>query len=289
MIHIEDDILQLHSMGLLKKLLQDKTTKANIIWATDAHKDLGAEYERDKEIKPELITGDHSGIIKIRARKALADRSERTKKHGEVFTPLWTCKKMNDYMDELHPAKTWQKYVDARVLEITCGEAPFLCSRYDASNGEEISPQDRIGILDRKLRTVNTRTETTEDWIKWAYRALEATYGYEFQGDNLLIARINVFVTFEEQFEERLKRKMTDKECGRLVNIICWNIWQMDGLTGTIPYCKADEEHRQMSLFECMGEEAEPIKNLQPKCKVYDWRRGNSTLYKTRWHCPPPL
>lgn len=83
----------------------------------------------------------------------------------------------------------WTDYVDCRILEITCSEAPFLCSRYDTTTGDEIPVGERIGILDRKLRVVSENAATYEKWLKWAYRALQATYGYEFQGDNLIIAR----------------------------------------------------------------------------------------------------
>ena len=53
------------------------------------------------------------------------------------------------------PNKTWKQYIDSRRLEITCGEAPYIASRYDASTGEAIPIKDRIGILDRKLRIIN--------------------------------------------------------------------------------------------------------------------------------------
>ena len=57
-------------------------------------------------------------------------------------------------------------------LEIACGEAPYLVSRYDMSTGELIvPPYRRIGILDRKLRIVDENTDTKEEWLKWAFRA----------------------------------------------------------------------------------------------------------------------
>lgn len=158
LVGIQEEILRLHSMGLLRPLLEDKTTKTNILWATDAYQNLGPDYQRDKEIEASLITGEHSDVIKNRARKALEQQSERTRKHAEVFTPLWVCQKMVSHADTVwfgnadaflengRPAKQvcfpkrrkWQRYVDARRLEITCGEAPFLVNRYDAYTGEVI-------------------------------------------------------------------------------------------------------------------------------------------------------
>ena len=280
-LNIQDDILKLHSMGLLDKLLLDKTTGKHIMWATDAYSALGSRYSRNEEITPELITGPNAFVIKTRARKELEQQSSRTRQHGEVSTPLWVCRKMCGYVDEMWDCKArWQKYVDARVLEITCGEAPFLVSRYDVETGEVIPVLDRIGLLDRKLRIVNENTQTEEDWLKWVFRAFHATYGYEFQGDNLLIARVNLLMTFEEYLWERWRRKPTLSEYGKLITVIVWNVWQMDGLHGTIPYSTAEEEFRQFNLFEFLDMVSGPDdENKQPRCRVYNWLGGGSVEY----------
>ncbi len=280
-LNIQDDILKLHSLGILDKLLLDKTIGKRIMWATDAYTALGPRYGRNEEIMPELITGPNASVIKTRARKELEQQSSRTRQHGEVSTPLWVCRKMCGYADEMWDSKArWQKYVDARVLEITCGEAPFLVSRYDVESGEAIPVPDRIGLLDRKLRTVNENTQTEEEWLKWTFRAFHATYGYEFQGDNLLIARVNLLMTFEEYLWERWRRKPTLSEYGKLITAIVWNVWQMDGLHGTIPYSTAEEEFRQFNLFEFLDGISEPDKeNKQPRCRVYNWLGGGSVEY----------
>ncbi len=301
LVGIQDEILRLHSMGLLKQLLVDKTTRTNIIWATDVYQEQGAEYQRDKEIKEPLITRQNSDVIKTRARKAMEQQSDRTRKHAEVFTPLWICQKMVRYADDSWFGKTgafsssdeqskeyisfssthkWQDYVDARRLEITCGEAPYLVNRYDVSTGESILLENREGILDRKLQVVNENVYDEAEWLKWVIRAFQSTYGYEFQGDNVLIARVNLLMTFEEYLYARWKRKPSVAEYREIVKIIVWNIWQMDGLSGTIPYCKAKEEFHQFNLFEWIGNEGNQEKvNEQPHCRIYDWRRGNSLEY----------
>ena len=300
-INIGDELLRLRSLKLLKKLLVDKTTKKNIMWATDAYRALGAGYERNREMDEDLITGMHADVIKTRARKAMEQQSERTKQHAEVFTPLWVVKKMVDHADEVwfgvsdmffkdvertekvkFPAdgEGWQAYVDSRRMEITCGEAPYLATRYDVETGEAIPVEHRIGILDRKLRVVTENAEGESEWLKWAYRALEATYGYEFQGDNLLIARANVLMTFAEHLQARFERKPTERELSHAANIIVWNVWQMDGLSGTIPYCKA-EEGVQISLFELLDpeENARAAAETQPHCMIYNWRSKQPVEY----------
>ena len=299
-IGIQDEILRINSLGLLDRLLADKTTKANILWATDAYSGMGSDYQRDKEIKAPLITGEHSSIIKNRARKALEQQSERTRQHAEVFTPLWVCAKMNDYADEVWfgkpevftrdgeptervefpKGKSWQRYVDSRRLEITCGEAPYLVSRYDVSTGESIPIERRIGLLDRKLRVVNENTATEDEWLKWTLRAFQSTYGYEFQGDNVLISRVNLLTTFEEYLTARWKRKPTKKEYEKITNIIAWNLWQMDGLTSALPYCKAEDEYRQMSIFDWLGmNENVDAANTQPRCRIMNWLGGRSVEF----------
>ena len=63
--------------------------------------------------------------------------------------------------------KSWKDYITSTRLEITCGEAPFIVSRYDAASGKRIEIKDRIGMLDRKLRIVNENTLCLEDWLYW--------------------------------------------------------------------------------------------------------------------------
>lgn len=301
-INIGDDILKLNAMGLLNKLIADKTTKKNIMWATDAYRGLGERFERNKEITCERITGRYSDVIKTRARKAMEQQSERTKQHAEVFTPLWIVQKMNDHADEVWfgyknvffkgekptkkikfpDGKTWQTYVDSRRLEITCGEAPYLTTRYDVETGEAKAIETRTGILDRKLRVVNENASTESEWLEWVYRALQSTYGYEFQGDNVLIARVNLLMTFEENMQFRWQRKPTSSEYQQAGNIIVWNIWQMDGLTGTIPYDKA-ADNAQLSMFEVfdLEEHIRKVCETQPHCIIRNWRKKEAYEYSS--------
>ena len=232
-INIQDDILKLHAMGLLDRLLLDKATKGNILWATDAYAHLGDWYSSGNEIRSNRITGENSDLIKTRARRAMEQRTERTRQHGEVVTPLSIIERMNDVADVewfgrkdgIHKLtkegkiaftkkKIWKLYVDARRLEITCGEAPFLATRYDVETGEALPIEDRIGLLDRKLRVVSENAADLEEWKTWALRAVQSIYGYELQGDNLLIARVNILCSVEEHMMRRWRQK-PDKRYGK--------------------------------------------------------------------------
>ena len=278
-INIQDDILKLRAMGLLDDLLVDKTTKQNIIWATDTYSSYGTGYGCRDVITTELITGTNASIIKTRARKAMEQQSERTRQHAEVFSPLWICKKMNDHADAVWSGKNWMENVDSRRLEITCGEAPYLVSRYDVETGEAIPILERIGLLDRKLRAVSENAQSEEEWLKWAIRAFWATYGYDYQGDNVLISRVNLLMTFEEYLWERWKRRPTPAEYRKLITVVTWNIWQMDGLTGTIPYGIGEEEFQVIDWFGMLdGASEHSEENKQPRCLVHNWTGGGIVI-----------
>lgn len=66
--------------------------------------------------------------------------------------------------------------------------------------------------MDRKLRVVNENTDNETEWFKWVLRAYQSVYGYEFQGDNLLIARINLLITFVDYMQDRWNRVPIDAE-----------------------------------------------------------------------------
>lgn len=283
---------------VLKILLQDKTTGKNIIFATDMYSEYG--YSERNPMTEAAITGLCSFEIQPRVFKAQSEQNLRTRKKAEVFTPTWICNMMNNHLDsdwfgrddvfnrmdsehnitvvegsvEFPKKKTWQKYVDSRRLEITCGEAPYLVSRYDTTTGESIPIKERIGLLDRKLRIVGENTTNEDDWLFWTIRAFQSIYGYEFQGDNILIARINLLVTFCDYLEDKWHRKATKEEIKKFANIIAWNIWQMDGLTDTVPIGAPEEQYTQMSLLDS-EEPATPV-----DCRIQDWRDKRPKVFK---------
>ena len=172
--------------------------------------------------------------------------------------------------------KKWEDYIDQTALEITCGEVPFIVSRYNASTGEIIPIEERIGVLDRKLRVVTENTNNEEDWIKWAKRAYESVYGYEYQGDNLLIGRINLIMTFVDYYQSIWKKEPVQSLLMAITNIIIWNFWQMDGLNGTVPLGVPQPMVEQMSLFDFDEKPDEKA----PLCKVRKWRMKKTILYK---------
>ena len=162
---LEDEILRL-SPDLLDLLLQDHaegtdTAPRNIFWATGDYQARGEGYQWHDPIRPDLITGANGHVIMPRFLKRPDCQTARVHGMAEVFTPAWICNTQNNLLDEawfgrknvfnvpvthpdgspgwepteekiaFPPGKTWQQYIRDTRLEITCGEAPYVASRYE--------------------------------------------------------------------------------------------------------------------------------------------------------------
>ena len=294
------DLIELKSNSVriaLNILLKERSTGKNITFASNTYN--GMDFA--SEITKKLIDGDKV-IFRPRVAKSQKEQVKRTRKKAEVFTPSWICNMMNNQCDQewfgrddvfnseqnkqwetvekriVFPVgKTWKDYVLARRLEITCGEGPYLVSRYDTVTGEMIPLSQRIGILDRKLRVINENVKAHRTWNQWVYRAFESTYGYEYQGDNLLMARINLLETFCEYSRARWESEPSQESIKRIARIISWNIWQMDGLLGTLPRQKPQEieekEIGQLQLFTPEEVFESTLTAPAYSCQVRDWQR----------------
>lgn len=249
---------------VLETLLRDRTTRRNIFWATDSYADQGEGYQYADPIRVESVTGANGRVVRPRVLKTPGERLGRTRGMAEVFTPSWVCNLQNNIVDdewfgrsgvfntqsadgreweptpgpirEFPAGKTWSDYVCSTRMEIACGEAPYLVSRYDTTTGLSIALPRRIGMLDRKLRVVGENTETEAEWLAAAKDAYKATLAYEWQGDNLLLAREALLVSFVEYFAHKFGGKTpAPEDVEHIAYIVSWNVWQMDGLRGVVP------------------------------------------------------
>ena len=257
-IDILEDRLLHDEPGLLEVLLVDHSTQKNIFWATDSYLAEGEGYGWHDCITVSAITGKYGSIIMPRALKSRDEQQRRSRQMAEVFTPAWLVKKMNDVIDEegshakdglKDEFEPWQRYVLTMELEITCGEAPFLTSRYDSVTAEPIPVEERVGLLDRKLQRVD-KFAIDAEWTRWALLALANVYGYEWQGDNLLLAREALLATFVEYHEHRFGCRPASETIRKAAEIIAWNVWQMDGLKAVVPASCHDEKRVDAGLFE---------------------------------------
>ena len=330
---LERDILEWDiPEEVLAVLLKDRTTGRNLIWATDDYAERGKGFAASDEIQIEQIIDKNNPVIRPRVDKAAEEQRKRVEKRAEVFTPSWICNKQNNLVDaawfnwnkqnsspfntevdkfdpekefgwkstcgkrriKFPKGKTWQEYVKAPRLEVSCGEAPYLTSRYDTVSGRIIPVDDRIGLLDRKLRVIteNLGTYDPQDWLYYAKRAVQSVYGFDWQGDNVLLARENVLYTVVESFnadflgESCSHVRWTTKSLLELAEIISWNIWQMDGIKYVVPMsCHATEETDLLGAVtrrECPGcRKKDNSRHTGTYCKVMDWNAGEPVEFRT--------
>lgn len=298
------------SEEILQLLLKDHTTQRNIFWATDSYEQLGKGYQYHDPITIEAITGDNRGqIIRPRALKSKEEQAVRTKDKAEVFTPSWLCNEQNNLIDEawfgyeapfnctdpqthqwtskpspiaFPTGKSWKAYVKDTRLEVACGEAPYLVSRYDTTTGDFIPIPERIGILDRKLRVVSENCTASGEWLQMAQRAYKSCFGFEWQGDSLLLARESLLVSFIEYYHQKFGTMPLLQSIRYIAYIVSWNLWQMDGLKGVVPEsCKDGVTEKKITLFgeeeetlHCRGCQDEGYKNHNGiYCMLRDWGR----------------
>lgn len=321
---LENDIIEKYP-EVLDILLRDHTTQKNIFWATNNYEYLGEQYGFKSQILKELITGVNGNIIMPRVHKNKVLQQSRSKEMAEVFTPSWVCNAMNNLVDTawfgreavfniekndngkrswestkdkiMFPAgKTWKHYLRNNRLEITCGEAPYLVSRYDTTTGVFIPIEERIGLLDRKLRVINENVDESGKWLEAAQIAYKSIYAYEWQGDSLLLAREALLITFIENYTLKFDKEPLLKSIQFIAYIISWNLWQMDGLKGVVPASCEDKITETANLFGDIESKTEPcegcVKNNIKKhngvyCLIKDWKNKDlntgKTGYKTRF------
>lgn len=234
----------------------------------------------------------------------------RVREMAEVFTPSWICNAQNNLIDNawfekdnvfnqelimpdgtqkwevnrnkinFPKGKTWKHYIRDTRLEMACGEAPYITSRYDTTTGEFIPIEDRIGLLDRKLRVINENVNDSGEWLEAAQTAYKNIYAFEWQGDSLLLAREAMLITFIENYSFKFGKEPLLKSIQYIAYIISWNVWQMDGLKGVIPKSCDTKRTETTTLFggvEIKIEECEGcLKDIIKKhngiyCLIKDW------------------
>lgn len=319
----ENEILSI-DCSLLDTLLIDRTMSyyqnrvRHIRWATKNYETKGLGYQEHDEIQVELITGVNANVIQPRIKKAKVEQKGRSREKAEVFTPAWVCNKQNNLIDNQwfgrtevfnveHPfawettkskiffskkaGKTWKDYVREPRMEITCGEAPYLTSRYDTLTGQSIPISDRIGLLDRKLRVVSENVADKDEWYKWAIIAFKSIYAFEWQGDNLVLARENLLYAFIHNYVFQFNEEPTLQKMQEVAEIISWNVWQMDGIKGVIPgTCHEDNVYSGELLFGDSSQVKMPCPGCTKddiylhngyKCLVMDWETNKPIQFIT--------
>ena len=270
-IDISEEQLDMESADLLKILLKDRTTKKNIVWATHSYELLGKGFAPSDRINPSKVTGNYANLIQPRSEKSKYEQKDRTKIRAEVFTPTWLVEKQNGYVEVELETLNLEDYIQVRWLEITCGEAPYMVTRYDTVTGEEIPLSERVGFVDRKLQRISREVSDEATFYELVKKAYLASYGYEYQGDSLLLARENLLATFEDYYLAKTGNQPTLEQKKEIATIISYNVFQMDGLEKNSPYSAKQEQSQQLSLF---SDELEVQEVEESKTQIKDWKKN---------------
>lgn len=226
-MNFEPEIVKKYLPLLLKNMATGKD------FDFDYERDFKPGYERNKE----ALQKDKNVRAAIYTPAYLVRRMTLMLA-GETgwFTPLRKYPDCEVFMS------TYSTALRKTFIEPACGEAPFICMRYDAVSGEPISILERDGILDQKFRNGVYQHPIFPMLYSGFYDdaklAVKSVYGTEKHIPSLIIARMNVLLTFIEythfyfshsgQFK---KHPVPEEEHIReIAEIICWNFWQMDFL-----------------------------------------------------------
>ena len=297
---IQENVIKETMPDILDILLVDRTTsdaktRRNIIWANDNYLGYGIkDYAPTAQIKPDLITGLSDGIIKPRALKTRELQKERTKTKAEVFTPTWIVDMQNSEVDKQYENDDLETYTKRRWLEITAGEAPYMASRYDMETGDTIPIADRVGFVDRKMKRINLEVSDKAEWQRLAEEAYKASFGFEWSGDSLLLARENLLYTYRDYYFDKWGEEPLYGLFEKIAEIISYNIFQMDGLKYIVPLTEKKERNmnRQMDLFGMLGfddeaddkEDDEWIVKPGKRVKVMNWEKNKMEPFDKELH-----
>ncbi|HEM3703362.1 TPA: Eco57I restriction-modification methylase domain-containing protein [Streptococcus suis] len=284
-IDISEETLARESSGLLRTLLKDRTTNKSIVWATHSYELLGKGFGAYDRITPSKVTGPYANLIQPRSEKSKYEQKDRTKVRAEVFTPTWLVKKQVDAVDQDFQALGLEDYLNLKWLEITCGEAPYMVSRYDTVTGQALALEERVGFLDRKLHRLSQEVHDEKSWFQGAVTAYQNAYGYEFQGDSLLLARENLFASFTDYYQAKFAQEPSLSQKQTIAQIISYNVLQMDGLSYTVPYSQQAGDTVQLNLFEEIAEQTS-----QPqKAQIKDWKTNELIDFERLSQGEPPM
>lgn len=283
--NLRDKIPSIFNILLIDRTKSTKRCIKNIIWANENYIKYDAEkYSATSEIKIELITGEYANIIQPRVLKAAQLQKKRTRTIAEVFTPIEILKQQNDEIDKNYQNDDLETYTKRTWIEITCGEAPYIATRYDVVTGRLMHLDERVGFLDRKLRKINKECNIKDKWKELVKEAYKASYGFEWNGDSLLLARENLLYTYFDYYDDKWNEEPPLEEIEEIAIIISYNIFQMDGLKCIIPLSDIDTiKKEQLNLFNKTEKINKQTQSKKGKyVKIMNWKENKTEFFKKR-------
>lgn len=284
---VQENIIREKMPEILDILLIDRTKSTpkktkNIIWANRNYLSFNTKlYSATAQITPNLVTGKMANVIKPRVFKTKGVQKERTKSMAEVFTPTWIVKKQNDTVDQNYKDDDLETYVHRTWLEIAAGEAPYMVTRYDMESGETIPINKRVGFVDRKLSRINENVSDKAEWQRLVGEAFKASYGFEWSGDSLLLARENLLYTYRDYYSHKWHEEPTLGLMKDIAIIISFNVFQMDGLKCIIPLTEKRKRKVdiQLSLFDDRKPSDEWIIKPGKRVRIMNWQTNKMEFF----------
>jgi len=111
--------------------------------------------------------------------------------------------------------------------------------------------------------------------------AYKSSYGFEWSGDSLLLARENLLYTYRDYYFEKWLEEPLNGLFEDVAEIISYNVFQMDGLKYIIPLTEKREKivEIQISLFDHEGSEEQWIIKPGKRVKVMNWDTNRMEIF----------
>jgi type II restriction enzyme len=161
-----------------------------------------------------------------------------------------------------------------------------MTSRYDTITGEYLDIDERVGFLDRKLQRISKEIENEKLWFSMALKAYQTSYGYEYQGDSLLIARENLLNSFIDYYVAKFIHIPETYKIEAIATIISYNVFQMNGLKYTVPIPEkfiSIKQDVQLNFFgnkETEDQQLEIVVEEGEEVKVKNWLNDRMIIFK---------
>ena len=138
------------------------------------------------------------------------------------------------------------------------------------------------GFLDRKLRKINKECNIKDKWKDLVKEAYKASYGFEWNGDSLLLARENLLYTYFDYYDDKWNEEPPLEEIEEIAIIISYNIFQMDGLKCIIPLSDIDTiKKEQLNLFNKTEKINKQTQSKKGKyVKIMNWKENKTEFFK---------
>ena len=245
-------MLQEIDESVLETLLTDKSTRRPLVWPSGPEHPA-AWMSRDDLLRPDKNAEDPQAEQAefLEWNRKLNSLDAAWFGHEPAFNTEsasgWqTLSEPVAFDDPFH----WKKYVIRPVFLFQAGRGQALVFRPFALGAQPMPYEKRMGILDRRLRIISENTREESEWLRWAESALQSLYGTDSSPLSIFQARLSAIMAVREAYAQRFGAQLPVREEKYMVTTLCWNLFQMDPVTG----CSFPVEEKpapvQLSLFE---------------------------------------